>query len=172
MEILPLPHTGMSKILGLCEALDDRGGRDDIYKLARDLQIKFGDLLLTMKGGEMLKLLNTPGADVTLEPLGKKVIEVKMNEKKAIIREQMKGLGIFQHFIQLLLAQPERSLLKDVILEEISKILPSENTTQTFNTLLNWGRYGEIFNFSRDTNTFYLDADFSGNTQSNNIASP
>lgn len=168
MEIQPLPNTGMTKILGLCEALDDRGGRDDVYRLARDLQLKFGELVLTIKGGEALRLLSTPGADVMLEPLGKKVIEVKMNEKKAILREQLKQLGLFQHFVQLLQQQPERSLPKDAVIEEIAKALPHENTTQTFNTLLNWGRYGEIFNFSRDTNTFALDSDY-GKTS---IASP
>ena len=160
MQVQPIPHTGMSKILGLCEALDDRGGRDDVYRLARDLQLKFGDLLLTIKGGEVLKLLSTPGADVQLEALGKKVIEVKMNEKKGIVRGQMKTLPLFQHFIQFLLAQPERHAPREAILEEIGRLLPSENSVQTYNTLLNWGRYGEIFNYSRDTNTFSLDSDF------------
>lgn len=157
MEVQPLPNTGMSKILGLCEALDDRGGRDDVYRLARDLQIKFGDLILTIKGGEVLKLLSTPGADVQIEPLGKRVIEVKMNEKKGIVREQMKNLPLFQHMIQFLMLQPEKKAAKETILEEIARVLPHENTVQTFNTLLNWGRYGEIFDFSRDTNTFSLE---------------
>lgn len=160
IEVQPLPQTTMSKILGLCEALDDRGGKDDIYKLARDLQIKFGDLILTIKAGEMMKFFNTPGADVTLEPMGKKVIEVKMNEKKALVREQVKNLGIFQYFIQFLKNQPDREVNKEIILEEITRLLPSENTTQTFNTLINWGRYGEIFNYNRDTNKFSFDADF------------
>ena len=34
MEMTPLPHTTVAKIVGLLKVLDEHAGREDIYKLA------------------------------------------------------------------------------------------------------------------------------------------
>ena len=44
-DINPIPDCQMTWVFGLLETLEDRGGRDDGYKIARDLQFKFSDLL-------------------------------------------------------------------------------------------------------------------------------
>src|SRR5262249_60065516 len=59
--IEPLPSTGISKILGMCEILDDKGGREDLFTLARDLHMPFSEVLLVIKAAEMLALIDTPG---------------------------------------------------------------------------------------------------------------
>jgi hypothetical protein len=41
--IEPLPSTGISKILGMCEILDDKGGREELFELARDLHMPFSE---------------------------------------------------------------------------------------------------------------------------------
>lgn len=152
----PLPNTGVSMMLGLCELLDDRGGREDVYRLARDLQMPFAELLLAIKGAEMLGLIDTPGGDALLTPLGKRCLEVPMNEKKALLKEQLKKLRIFQHMIRILERAPDNELDSDLITEELSMLLPLEQPRAMFNTLINWGRYGEILGYSRDTDRVYL----------------
>ena len=152
----PLPNTGISKMLGLCEILDDRGGREDGYRLAQDLGMPFAEVLLAIKGAEMLGLIDTPGGDAVLTPLGKRCLEVPMNEKKALLKEQMKRLRVFRHIIHQLERADENELDADVILEEISLLLPLEQPRAMFSTLINWGRYGEILGYSRDTDKVYL----------------
>ncbi len=156
MPIEPLPSTGISKVLGLCEVLDDHGGKDDNYRLAQDLHMPFGELLLVIKGAEMMGLVDTPGGDALLTTLGKKVLETSMNEKKALLREQMLKLKVFQHISKLLQNADENEVPAEIILEELAVLLPQEQPRQLFTTLLNWGRYGEIFGYSRDTDLFYL----------------
>src|SRR5579872_4773568 len=115
MEVMePLPNTGISKMLGLCEVLDDRGGREDVYRLASDLQLPFAELLLAIKGAEMLGLIETPGGDALLTKMGKRCLEVGMNEKKALLKEQMKKLRLFQHIIRLLEKTEEKELDAEV----------------------------------------------------------
>jgi NitT/TauT family transport system ATP-binding protein len=152
----PLPSTGISKILGLCEILDDHGGKEDVYRLAQDLHMPFGELLLSIKGAEMLGLVETPGGDAVLTPLGKRVLETSMNEKKALLKQQMLKLRVFQHFDKLLHNAKDNEVPAEVILEELAVLLPQEQPRQLFTTLLNWGRYGEVFGYSRDTDLFYL----------------
>lgn len=157
MDVEPLPQSGINRILGLMELLDQRGGKEDIYKLGRELNYELGDLLLVIKGGEMLGFLNTPGGDVVLEELGKKMLKGNTNVKKKLFKEQLKKLRIFQHFIRLLEQAEEKRLEKDAILEELARILPQEQPQPIFKTLVNWSRYAELFGYNPDREELYLD---------------
>ena len=112
--------------------------------------------LLVIKGAEMLGMVETPGGDAVLTPLGKRALESSMNEKKALLRQAMLKLKVFQHVLKLLENAQENEVPAEVILEELAVLLPQEQPRQLFTTLLNWGRYGEIFGYSRDTDQFYL----------------
>ncbi len=152
----PLPTVGINRVLGLCEVLDDRGGRDDVYKLARELNFRLGDLLAAIRAAEMLGLVSTPGGDIVLEPLGKKAVDGDVNTKKAVLKEQMQKLTLFQFFERLLSNAPGGELPRDTILEELAILLPNENPRTAFQTLVTWGRFGDIFGYSKDTDRLFL----------------
>ncbi len=99
--IHPLPDVGLTWVFGLLELLEDRGGREDGYKIARDLNFKFGDLLKVMKAAEILGFVSTPDGDVVLTPLGKQLLEAKINERKIIVREQLKKHSLFSYFMSI-----------------------------------------------------------------------
>jgi NitT/TauT family transport system ATP-binding protein len=154
--IEPLPSTGISKILGLCEILDDKGGREELFELARDLHMPFSEVLLVIKAAEMLALIDTPGHQAQLTAFGKQVLGAVMKEKKALLGEQMLKLNVFQHVVKLLHGADREELPAELILEELALRLPHEQPRQMFTTLLNWGRYGDVFGYSRDTDLFFL----------------
>ena len=156
-SITPLPDAGLTLVFGLLELLEDRGGREDGYKIARDLNFKFGDLLKVMKAGEILGLVSTPAGDVVLEPLGKKFLEEKINERKLIVREQLKKHSLFSYFIRLLHGQEDKSLSKEIVLEHLAMLLPTEKPERQFQTMVNWGRFAELFGYNKDEDRFYLD---------------
>ncbi|HWE27689.1 MAG TPA: AAA-associated domain-containing protein [Polyangia bacterium] len=154
--IEPLPSTGISKILGMCEILDDKGGREDLFTLARDLHMPFSEVLLVIKAAEMLALIDTPGHEAQLTAFGKKILGAPIHDKKAQLGEQMLKLNIFQHVVKLLKGSDRGQLPAELILEELALRLPHEQPRQMFTTLLNWGRYGDVFGYSRDTDIFFL----------------
>jgi NitT/TauT family transport system ATP-binding protein len=154
--IEPLPSTGISKILGMCEILDDKGGREELFELARDLHMPFSEVLLVIKAAEMLALIDTPGHQAQLTAFGKKVLDAVIKEKKALLGDQMLKLNVFQHVVKLLHAADRGELPAELILEELALRLPHEQPRQMFTTLLNWGRYGDVFGYSRDTDLFFL----------------
>ncbi len=156
-NITPIPDCQLTWIFGLLEFLDDRGGREDGYKIARDLQFKFSDLLKVMKAAEILGFVSTPAGDVVLEPLGKQFVDSNVNERKLMLREQLKKLGIFSYFVRLLRAQENRSLNKEIVLEHLAMLLPSERPDRVFWTIVNWGRFAELFGYNKDEDRFYLD---------------
>src|SRR5215472_3966530 len=100
--INPIPNCQMTWVFGLLEMLEDRGGREDGYKIARDLQFKFTDLLKVMKTAEILGFVTTPAGDIVLESLGRQFLEGDINQRKLIVREQLKKLGLFAYFMRLL----------------------------------------------------------------------
>jgi NitT/TauT family transport system ATP-binding protein len=153
----PLPQTGISEILGLVELLKSKGGREDIYKLAGELQMELGDTLTVIRGAELLGLVHTPGGDVVIEPLGEKVTKVKIAGRKTIIKEQLSKLPAFKRLIQFLKEKEDHQATRDQLLEILAELIPNEDNEQTFTTLVNWGRYAELFGYNDDSQTFYLD---------------
>ncbi len=167
--VVPIPPTGLSKVLGLLEILDDHGGKEDIYKLARELRDSFGELLLIIKAAEVLAFVDTPGGDLVMQPLGKQIIELPVNQKKKLIAGQIAKLPLFVHIRDYLLQRTGHSASRQDIIAEIGRVLPTERPKPQYDALVNWGRYAEIFSYSRDTDTFHLvePVDNTG-TQANN----
>jgi NitT/TauT family transport system ATP-binding protein len=155
--INPIPDCPLTWVFGLLETLEDRGGRDDGYKIARDLQFNFGDLLKVMKAAEVLGLVTTPDGDVVLEPLGRRFLESDMNGRKLIIREQLKQHGLFSYLVRLLRGQGEHTLSRQTVLEHLALLLPNEKPEKMFTTIVNWGRFAELFGYNKDEDRFYLD---------------
>jgi NitT/TauT family transport system ATP-binding protein len=156
-DINPIPDCQMTWVFGLLETLEDRGGRDDGYKIARDLQFKFSDLLKVMKAAEILGFVSTPNGDVVLEPFGKQFIESDINARKLIVREQLKKHGLFAYLVRLLRGQEDRTLTKETVLEHLAMLLPNEKPEKVFSTIVNWGRFAELFGYNKDEDRFYLD---------------
>lgn len=153
----PIPNAGISEILGLLEILDDRQGKEKVYNLARDLNYDFGNLLLIIKAAEMLDFLHTPGTDVVIKAIGKKMIETDMNEKKKLLLNQLRHLSLFQFIKLKLLENDEHRMRKDEFLEMLRQILPKEPPEPLFQTVVNWGRWGEFLGYSQDDYHVYLD---------------
>jgi NitT/TauT family transport system ATP-binding protein len=155
--INPIPDCQLTWVFGLLETLEDRGGRDDGYRIARDLQFNFSDLLKVMKAAEILGFVSTPEGDVVLEPLGKKFLELDVNHRKLLVREQLKKLSLFAYFLGLLRGKEDHSMQKEVVLDHLAIVLPNERPLKLFNTMVNWGRYAELFGYNKDEDRFYLD---------------
>ena len=155
--INPIPDCQLNWVFGLLEPLEDRGGREDGYKIARDLNFKFSDLLKVMKAAEILGFVSTPAGDVVLEQLGKTFLEGDVNERKLMVREQLKKHGLFGYFVRLMRAQEDRALQKEVVLEHLAMLLPNEPPEKLFTAIVSWGRFAELFGYNKDEDRFYLD---------------
>ena len=156
-EQITLPQVGISEVLGLVELLKSKGGREDIYKLASELKMEFGDTLAVIKAAELLGLVNTPGGDVVIEPLGENLTRSRINARKIIIQEQLVKLPVFKKLSEFLHEKDDHQANRDQVLEKLAELIPNENVEQTFKTLVNWGRYAELFGYNDDSQTFYLD---------------
>jgi len=46
---------------------------------------------------------------------------------------------------------------REEVLDKLAELLPNEDAESSFSTIVNWGRYAELFGYNDDTQTFYLD---------------
>ena len=152
-----LPQVGMSEIFGLTDLLRAKGGREDIYKLAAELQMEFGQVLTVIRAAEILGFVHTPGGDVVLEPLGEALTRAKINQRKLMIKEQLGRLGVFESLRNFLRSKEGHQATKDEALEKMAEHFPNEDAEDTFSSLVSWGRYAELFGYNDDTQTLYLD---------------
>jgi NitT/TauT family transport system ATP-binding protein len=156
-EINPIPQSGITQVIGLLELLEARGGNEDGYRLAHDLNYPLSDMLNVMKAAEVLGFVATPSGDIVLEPLGKQFIESDINQRKALLRKRLKELGLFSYLVRLLRGQEDHSLEREIVLSHLAMLLPNEDPESLFSTIVNWGRFAELFGYNQDQERFYLD---------------
>jgi len=157
MSIDPIPQVGISRVIGLLEVLDDAGGRYDVFRLARDVNFEFGEILRVLKGAEMLGLVETPGADVVLTSTGGQLLRGRVNSRKKLLKEQIKKLPIFRAVVEALQRSEDHRADEDAFLEMFAIHLPAEDPEALLKTVIDWGRYAELIGYSPDDQQVYLD---------------
>ncbi len=157
-RMLPLPAADMQQVIGLLEALDDEtGDRADVWDFGAGLHKDYSGLMLTVNAAEILGLVRTPKETVELTELGRRLLAKDVNGRKALINVQLQKLKLFNHLIEMLKKAPEQRLPKEVLLEQLVMLFPSEKPNQLLNTLVNWGRFGELLGYKARPGLLYLD---------------
>ena len=153
----PVPHVNLGEVFGLMEVLRDNGGQMDVFRLDSLTDYDFGHTLAVVKAGEMLKFIDTPRNQVMLTAQGREFLDADINGRKTLLNRELQELGIFRYVVQILKESPEKRLPAEIIEEELAMRLPTEETEPLFKTLVSWGRFAELFGYSPDGETLYLD---------------
>ncbi|HXG09409.1 MAG TPA: nitrate/sulfonate/bicarbonate ABC transporter ATP-binding protein [Gemmataceae bacterium] len=154
----PIPFVSVSEIFGLMEVVHDHGGRMNVFELDQLTADDFGHTLAVVMGGEMLGFLDTPREYVVLTDLGKRLLHLDINGRKALFGEQLRRLGVFHRLLEMLHRAEDNQLPKDVVEEELVLHLPTraKDVERLFETVVAWGRFGELFGYSPQTDMLHL----------------
>jgi len=152
----PLPQAGGGEIEGLLEYLDARGGREDVFRISADTDREYGHVITTTNAAELLGFVDTPHRTVVLSSEGSRYVKASPSARKAIFREKLLDLLLFQRVRDAIRQADARELDRDYVLELIAMNLPSENFESTFETLVNWARFGDLFSYDENTELLAL----------------
>ena len=152
----PLPRAGASQIIGLLEVLDDHGGVKDVFALVEKLNRDFGQILAVVKAGELLDFIDTPKQDVALTDLGRQFLASSIPERKRIYRTQVMELKLFQDLVAKIEASEGHEIDEPEFRTELAANLPYEESDQMFITIVNWGRFAELFDHDPDRQKLFL----------------
>jgi NitT/TauT family transport system ATP-binding protein len=157
-----LPHARPGGIAGFMELLVDRDGRDDLYKMADDLAINVDDLLPIVDAAVTLGFAVVHEGDVEITPEGRAFGEADIQTQKELFREAaLKNVAILRLIENTLHAKRDHAIGEEFFRDILDDHFSREEVGRQFDTVLDWGRYSEVFDYDSETGRLFhrTDAD-------------
>lgn len=146
-----LPHARPGGIAGFMELLADRGGRDDLYKLADELAMDVDDILPIVDASVMLGFAVLNEGDVEITPEGRQFGEADIQMQKKMFRDAaLKHVAILRLIENTLHAKRDHAIGEEFFRDILDEHFSPDEVERQFDTALNWGRYGEIFDYDSE----------------------
>jgi len=156
VRVETIPNAPVEAIVGLLEILEDSQETINVFDLSARIGKEFGETIAIVKAAEMLGLVDTPKDDVVMTQVGWYFLAAPGPTRQTFFRQAILRLRLFQMLIARLEAAPERRISADDVLTELATLLPYDQPSKVFNTLIAWGRYAELVDFDQDANVVYL----------------
>jgi NitT/TauT family transport system ATP-binding protein len=152
-----LPHARTAGISGLLEILNDGGGHDDLYRLAEKLAMDVDDLLPIIDAATILGFAKLTEGDVQTTPEGVAFAEADIQTRKLLFREAaLKHVTILQCIESVLKAKADHSISDEFFHDILDEHFSADEVERQFETAMNWGRYGEIFDHDPENERLVL----------------
>jgi NitT/TauT family transport system ATP-binding protein len=149
---LPLPHATVGGLAGLLEIVEARGGRDDLPELAQLLTFEVDDLLPLTDAAELLGLAVVADADVELTPQGRQFVGADILESKSIFARQARERApLVRSIVRALETTKDGTLGERFFLDLLGRGFGQDEARAQLDTAIDWGRYGELFDFDANT---------------------
>jgi NitT/TauT family transport system ATP-binding protein len=152
-----LPTAAVNMLAGLVELVDDHGGREDLYTLGGDLLLEVDDLLPLTDAAELLGFANVIEGDLVVTERGKRYVEADAEDRKELFYQQIRTLPLFAMVTRVLRAKRNRTMTSQFFAEMLEEQFGPEDGPVQLKTLINWGRYAELFHYDAAAEELYLD---------------
>ena len=153
-----LPHARSGGISGLLEILDSRGGAEDLPALAVDLRLEVDDLLPAVDAAVMLGFAMVAQGDVMLTAIGREFANAEVHRSHEIFREQLLDrIPLIQTVLAMCESKRDGRISKEFVLDILDEHFSATEAERQFDTLVDWGRYAQLFDYHADEERIYLD---------------
>lgn len=157
MHYQMLPHARPGGMAGLLELLLDKGGRDDIYRLADDLGFEIDDLLPIVDAAQLLGFLTIEEGDATITESGTEFANSEILRQKELFRDAaLKNVLLLRQIRRALAAKSDHTVPEDFFLDVLDEQFSEEECLRQMETAVAWGRYAELFDFDAGRRRFIL----------------
>jgi NitT/TauT family transport system ATP-binding protein len=155
---LPLPAVSVGGLAGLLEILNAMGGNADLPELARELIFEVDDLLPLVDAAQLLGLADVHNADIELTKVGVDfVVADILTSKRLFARQAQQRAPLVRAITKALASTKDGTLNARFFLDLLGRGFGVEEGRQQLETAIDWGRYGELFEYDRDSGELRLE---------------
>jgi NitT/TauT family transport system ATP-binding protein len=159
-----LPDVAIANLASVLDfMIEDQNKNFDIYKLADELGLDSDHLLHITEAAELLGFAIIEKGDITLTPLGETYTDASITARKEIFAARAKRLPIFIWLTNMLKADDNQQLKREVIQTALELEFPPEEAEEQIDTLIDWGRYAELFAYDDNEEVLFLESSTVGN---------
>ncbi len=152
-----LPHARPGGIAGLLELLNDRGGKEDLYRLAEDLLMEIDDLLPIVEAATLLMFAKADKGDVEITPAGVAFAEADIPTRKSLFRQAaLASVALLQQMKNALETKSDHTMPLEFFRDVLDEHYSGSEVQRQIETALNWGRYGDIFTYDSEDDRLIL----------------
>jgi NitT/TauT family transport system ATP-binding protein len=149
-----------NRMAGLLEtvAAPPYGGRADLPRVAEALQLELDELLAAAEALQQLGFAEVAEGDIVLTAAGRGYAESDTQARKRLFAEHLlKNLPLAGHIRRVLEERPNRRAPRVRFETELEDHLSEEYADETLDTVINWGRYAELFAYDDQSQWFSLE---------------
>jgi NitT/TauT family transport system ATP-binding protein len=155
-----LPAASIQQLIGLLDALiaEPFRGRADLPHLAEEQHLSTDDLVVLLEGLQLLGFAHVGGGDIEINAGGRAFVEADVQGRKQIFAEHlMRNIPLVAHIRRVLDERPGHAAPEGRFLAELEDQLSEEEAARVFETVINWGRYAELFAYDYDRGVLSLE---------------
>ena len=153
----PLPAVSVGGLAGLLQLLAGQNGSADLADLAEDLAFEVDDLLPIVDAARMLHLLTLRGSQANLTDNGQRWASSDIQQAKAIFASLAEEHAPLVHtIVRALRSSADGTLRTEFFGDLLGRGFPAEVAKEQLDIAIDWGRYGELFEYDADSGELTL----------------
>ena len=156
----PLPEVSVGGLSGLLEILAARGGQDGLAELADELSFEIDDLLPLVDAAVMLGLAKVHHAQLEITDAGREFARADIDTSKKLFGELIaERAPLIKAILRALRATQDGTLREGFFLDLLRRGFSAEEARRQLDTAIEWGRYGELFEYDAESGELVLGSD-------------
>lgn len=155
-----LPDVQPSELSGLIETMISlsENERIDLPELADELMMNVDDLFPLLETLEILGFANVSDGDIQLSQLGKIFAEVDLQTRKKQFAEcLLQKIPLARYIRRVLDEKPGHRVSEERFLTKLEDYFSEKEADRILKTMIDWGRYAEIFAYDFNTGLLSLE---------------
>jgi NitT/TauT family transport system ATP-binding protein len=116
------------------------------------------DLMALVEATDLLGLGDEQNRVVLLTETGQHFADADLDEEKALFRQiALEQISLLRYIVRELETSPTHTLDAERVLDDLEHSFSSEEARRQFETVVDWGRYAELFSYDDSSGELTLE---------------